>query len=243
MRRNPAIAAEGPGRKRGRGRGRGRSDHRRLHSLAPLLALALLLSVAACQRVPLADGLPDKLGCSSCHGSPANAAPPGAVNGDTSTNTIAVGAHQPHMLGSSLAGAVACSECHVVPTAMNGTDHPDPLGRVAPVVFGVLANKSPAEPAWDRKAKTCAGTYCHGATLRGGKERPPPVWTKVDGSQVQCDSCHGNPPGGTHPSDSRCEACHGDVVDAGGIVKNPSLHVNGIVELVTSNSMEGPVGE
>jgi predicted CxxxxCH...CXXCH cytochrome family protein len=206
--------------------------------LAILVAL-LWLWGSGCERIPLADGLPDKLGCSSCHGGSDNAAPPQAVNGDTGTETIAVGAHQPHMLGSSIAGPVACSECHIVPTIMNGTDHPDPLGRVAPVVFGVLGRKEPAAPVWDRNVKTCTNTYCHGSTLRGGKERPAPVWTRVDGSQVMCDSCHGNPPGDTHPNDDKCEACHGEVVSAGGVIKNPPLHVDGIVQVGSASRILG----
>jgi len=116
---------------------------------------------------------------------------------------------------------------------MDGTEHPDPLGRPAPVDFGVLARTDSASPVWDRTARTCAGTFCHGATLRGGKERPPPIWTRVDGSQLQCTSCHGNPPGGTHPQDNQCEGCHGDVVAAGGVIKDPSLHINGQIDLAS----------
>jgi predicted CxxxxCH...CXXCH cytochrome family protein len=196
------------------------------------LGIALFsLAAAACTRSPLADGLPAHTDCTGCHGQNNDPTPPPAVDGTFSMEHIGVGAHQVHMSGSKLAGPVACSECHVLPTVANGTDHPDPLGRPAPVVFGPLASRESAMPVWNRSALTCSGTYCHGTTLRGGNERPPPVWTRVDGSQLKCDSCHGNPPCCTHPQDNHCEDCHGDVVGAGGVITNPSLHVDGFVEI------------
>jgi predicted CxxxxCH...CXXCH cytochrome family protein len=191
----------------------------------------LVLAGAGCQRTPFADGLPSSTDCAGCHGQDGDPTPPRAVDGNTSTGSIGVGAHQAHMSGSSLAGPVACSECHVLPLVANGTDHPDPLGRPALVVFGPLATRLPADPVWDRSVRTCAGTYCHGSTLRGAAARHAPIWTRVDGSQVKCDGCHGNPPPPTHPEGTDCENCHGQVVAAGGIVKNPLLHVDGIVQV------------
>jgi len=49
----------------------GRSPHRLL------LAGVLLSCGLGCQRSPLSDGLPAEFDCSSCHGSPDNAAPRG----------------------------------------------------------------------------------------------------------------------------------------------------------------------
>jgi len=200
--------------------------------LAISFVLAFVSFVAAgCSRSVLDDGLPTNLDCTGCHGQNGDPTPPPAVDGTSSTESIGVGAHLPHMRGSLLAGPVACAECHVLPVQANGTDHPDPRGRPAAVVFGPLATRAPASPVWDRSLRTCRGTYCHGSTLRGGDVRPAPLWTRVDGSQVKCDSCHGNPPGDTHPQMNECEVCHGDVVSAGGVIKNPALHVNGIVEV------------
>jgi predicted CxxxxCH...CXXCH cytochrome family protein len=196
------------------------------------IAIAWLgLADAGCQRSPLSDGLPANTDCTGCHGRNGDPTPPPAVDGTTSTESIAVGAHLAHMRGSSLAGPVACVECHVLPSVANGTDHPDPMGRPAAMVFGALATKAPASPAWDRNARTCAGTYCHGATLRGGSARPAPVWTRVDGSYLKCDACHGNPPGDTHVQSNECEACHGDVVAASGVITNPLLHVDGNIQI------------
>jgi predicted CxxxxCH...CXXCH cytochrome family protein len=198
--------------------------------IAVVMAL-LSLSPIACDRSPLADGLPTNTDCTGCHGQEGDKTPPRAVNGSWSTESVGVGAHQSHMSGSALAGPVACVECHLLPLVANGTDHPDPLGRPAAVVFGVLGSKEPASPTWNRTSRTCSGTYCHGFTLRGGDLRPPPVWTRVDGSQLECDSCHGYPPGGTHPQDNQCEACHGDVVRADGSIKEPFLHVDGVIQV------------
>lgn len=201
---------------------------RRLGAAFALVALSL---AAGCSRAALRDGLPANVDCTGCHGQDGDPTPPVAVDGTSGTENIGVGAHQAHMRGSWLAGPVSCTECHVMPAEANGTDHPDPSGRPAAVVFGGLASEASARPVWDRDNRTCAGTYCHGATLRGGDVRPPPVWTRVDGSQLKCDSCHGNPPGETHPQMNECEICHGDVVSPGGVIKNPALHINGTVEV------------
>ena len=199
---------------------------------APLVVLLLVSAGSACRREPLGDGLPANLDCTGCHGQSGDPTPPPAVDGTSTTDSIGVGAHQPHMRGSALAGPVACDECHVLPLVADGTDHPDPRGRPAAVVWGLVATHDSASPVWERATRTCAGTYCHGSTLRGGSERPAPIWTRADGSQVKCDSCHGNPPGGSHPQDDRCELCHGEVVSAGGVITNPSLHVNGSLQMV-----------
>lgn len=193
--------------------------------------LLLSLLTVGCSRSRLSDGLPATTDCTGCHGQGTDPTPPPAVDGTTDTKAIAVGAHQAHMRGSDIAGPVECGECHILPMVANGTEHPDPWGRPAAVDFGNLAHWDSAGPVWDRETRTCAGTFCHGSTLRGGEDRPPPVWTRVDGSQIKCDSCHGNPPGESHPQDSQCEKCHSDV-SAGGVIKNPELHVNGKVELI-----------
>jgi len=67
--------------------------------------------------------------CTSCHGNPTGtgtvaAAPPTGTHAETATTTLAVGAHQTHLQGNAIAGPVACTECHTVPTSVlhaNGT--------------------------------------------------------------------------------------------------------------------------
>lgn len=211
---------------------RQRAKHLQLSaSVAPLGILFILMTGWCgwgCERTTLGDGLPDKTDCSSCHGRPADPAPPVALNGASSTTDLGVGAHQAHLVAGKVSGPVACTECHTVPTDV--LNHPDPLGRPAPVTFGPRASLSGAAPTWNRNAAACSNTYCHGSTLPESSSRKAPVWTKVDGSQRSCTACHGNPPGGSHPANGKCELCHGAVVSAGGVIKSLSLHVNGKVD-------------
>jgi len=82
---------------------------------------------------------------------------------------------------------------------------------------------------WD--GATCSGVYCHGAVLQPGGSNNHPTWTTVDGTQAACGTCHGLPPGGTHPSSSsQCETCHGEVIAAGHVFLRPELHIDGVVQ-------------
>ena len=85
------------------------------------VSVIALLSLAACSRSPLSDGLPANIDCTGCHGQNNDPTPPPAVDGTSSTEHIGVGAHLAHMRGSELAGPVACTECHILPPAANGT--------------------------------------------------------------------------------------------------------------------------
>jgi predicted CxxxxCH...CXXCH cytochrome family protein len=200
--------------------------------MARACVVLLVLSLASCSRTRLDDGLPATTDCTGCHGQKDDPTPPPAVNGSFDTHDIGVGAHATHMQDGEVSLSVGCLECHPMPMVADGTEHPDPLGRPATVLFGLIAHQGSANPVWDRKTRTCANTYCHGSTLRGAQDRPAPVWTQVDGSQLKCTACHGNPPGGTHPQDSQCEKCHGEVVAAGGVIKTRGQHVNGSVEVM-----------
>jgi predicted CxxxxCH...CXXCH cytochrome family protein len=204
--------------------------------LTQILAGILLLCGLGCQRSPLHDGLPAQLNCSSCHGGPDNSAPPLALDGATRTSDIGVGAHQAHMTGGSISAPVACEECHPVPTLMDGNSHPDPFSGPTLVEFGPLAQTGGAAPAWSRATGTCTNTYCHGATLVGSFTPTPPRWTKVDDSQIQCDSCHGISPadlGGSHPLHSAysCDTCHPRVVRADLTINHRNLHVDGQIDV------------
>ena len=88
---------------------------------------------------------------------------------------------------------------------------------------------------WDETAATCTN-YCHGATSQGGANIHP-RWTKVDGSQATCGSCHGLPPA-NHPAlatgtpVATCALCHPSTVKADGTIDAPGgKHVNGRVEM------------
>jgi predicted CxxxxCH...CXXCH cytochrome family protein len=166
------------------------------------------------------------LSCQSCHGGRGNAAPPVGTNGETATTTLAVGAHQAHVRDGSLHAALGCDACHPVP------DQPLHSDGAVTVAFGNLAQAGGASPTWARGGATCASTYCHGTTLAAGGVATTPVWTRVDGSQRTCDSCHGAPPstvaGRAHPLLSRCADCHPDTVRADGTIDVAGgKHING----------------
>lgn len=178
--------------------------------------------------------------CLTCHGSTANAAPPKDPSGNTATTSPGVGAHQQHLGLSTWHAEIACTECHVVPSkASYDPAVPTHLNGKDDLTWGKLAGAG----TFDAKSLTCAGTYCHGATLAvanaGGTVNRTPVWNQVNGTWDACGTtCHTNPPGGAHPAVSTCESCHGNVVASfvAGIppvvtFKDPSLHINGKVDL------------
>ncbi len=190
------------------------------------------------------DGNVDVIGdqaCDSCHGGGGVAAPPKDTTGGTTTNLRSVGAHRSHLGASTWRAPIACGECHKVPTSTTSLGHVDtPLP--AELTFGNLS----AGAVWN--GTTCSNAYCHGATLKsgvgsaGGKATRP-VWTVVDGSQSQCDSCHGAPPPAPHPTDADCGKCH-DTMTAGGglVIADPSRHIDGTLDVkngVACNSCHG----
>ncbi|MCA9665011.1 MAG: CxxxxCH/CxxCH domain-containing protein [Myxococcales bacterium] len=164
--------------------------------------------------------------CSRCHGGVANAAPPLSLSGLTATTERGVGAHQSHLRTSTWHAQILCSDCHVVPKNVTDPGHID-SALPAELTFSARAKSDGAQPTWD--GLTCAGAYCHGATLSGGTYNVP-IWTLVDGSQVVCGTCHGLPPTKNHPNNTNCSMCHGAVVDANRKIINPALHIDGKVD-------------
>lgn len=174
------------------------------------------------------------MGCTSCHGSAASSAPPRDLSGNTASTFLGVGAHQSHVLGTHrIAAPLDCTSCHEKPAAVSSSGHLDGTVQVTgytgsdpDLAAAVFA------PGWSRASASCSTSYCHGAGLGGGVV-PSPTWTRVDGSQAFCGSCHGLPPTG-HPalaagSDVRtCGACHPDTVkDDGAIDVAAGKHLNG----------------
>lgn len=176
------------------------------------------------------------LSCTSCHGdrTSGSPAPPVDTRGNTATTEVGVGAHEAHLQDGPVRVAVACTDCHVVPSSVghsNGT--PD-------LTFSALASAGGLSPRFDVTTATCASTYCHGSSLPGGSNTTP-QWTKVDGTQAACGTCHGVPPAETagHPyaaaSPSACARCHpGTVREDGSIDTAGGLHVDGAVEFQLS---------
>ncbi len=169
--------------------------------------------------------------CTSCHGSTSSIAPPHGTHGETATTTLAVGAHQSHLNDSAIRQAVACSECHLVPSS------PTHSNGVVDLTFGPLATTAGAQPSFDASQATCASTYCHGSTLNAGGSNTTPIWTRVDGTQAACGTCHGLPPPAStgHPTVTSglaaCVSCHPDTMNADGTVNVAGgKHMNGVVD-------------
>ena len=168
--------------------------------------------------------------CAGCHGGPANAAPPRSTTGAVETSDLAVGAHQSHVQDGPLALAIACQECHVVPTSVDEPSHQD--ASPAEITWGVVASGHGLAPQWDRESATCSEVYCHGATLSGGMNDSP-VWTTVDGSQAFCGTCHGLPPAPPHPANPNCRNCHQATIDENGALDVAGgKHVDGVADFV-----------
>ncbi|HEY7724121.1 MAG TPA: CxxxxCH/CxxCH domain-containing protein, partial [Anaeromyxobacteraceae bacterium] len=179
------------------------------------------------------------LACTTCHGDPARSgsdaggqalapAPPSDSTGAAASD--AVGAHQAHLASPSFSARVACGECHAGRIPVPGGElH---AGGTADVAFGALAaavlpgDARTVAPAWDAAGLTCSATYCHG-DFRNGSAANQPSWSG-GAAQAACGSCHGLPPGGTHPSGAACASCHPGF--AAGL-PDPLLHVDGNVDL------------
>jgi predicted CxxxxCH...CXXCH cytochrome family protein len=196
---------------------------------------------AQCHDRPLPGGgtLAWSVDCTMCHGGTDNptGAPPKGIWG-AALDPIRVGAHTSH-LASAIAPAMDCKVCHVKPANAFSDGHINSIPASeqprATVEFTGLASIG-VTPTWDRASRTCANTYCHGATVRGGSNKTPD-WTIVDGTQAACDTCHGAPPPYPHPAitggPSACNPCHSLTIDQAGAIIPPSAggkHLNGNLE-------------
>ncbi len=139
--------------------------------------------------------------------------------------TSGVGAHLAHTRDSFAGRALPCTECHA-PVCT-----PSPASNV---VFGALASRNGAQPAWDPATRTCSGVYCHGSTL--ANPVGPVTWTYVDVTIVrplsqQCVVCHGYPPRAPHEAATACNMCHASVAADGTVDLAGGLHPNGTVDV------------
>jgi predicted CxxxxCH...CXXCH cytochrome family protein len=147
--------------------------------------------------------------CSFCHGAksaasqagyafathPTWAAPPDDLNGRLLGSNLAArtGAHQAHLMGTTLSGQsyaqpFACGTCHAVPTDL--THISGSSARAAVSLAGAGQASLPSSlGTYDPASGSCA-TYCHGSTLSGGTV-PAPAWS---GALTQCNGCHGIAP-------------------------------------------------
>src|SRR3990172_96051 len=188
--------------------------------------------------------------CMLCHGGVSgHANPPKALNGDTLTTSLGVGAHMTHLYNTKWSAAVACSECHIdIGEEFNNPNHigANPDG-IAEITFGPLARDTingpiRPNPTWTRNTATCSSVYCHG-TFKAGNVDAVGIWTNA--SSVVCGTCHGNPTTGNptpgNPNNivpphfsfmtiNSCATCHETVINPQGQFINKDKHVNGDVD-------------
>ena len=75
-------------------------------------------------------------------------------------------------------------------------------------------------------AGTCSNTYCHGNFQNGAAANAPSWLGGV--AAASCGSCHGLPPGGTHPASTSCDSCHAGYTTT---TVNAANHLNGAVDV------------
>ena len=184
-------------------------------------------------RPPNAD---PQAGCAiACHGADTNGAPPKAIAGSTDTTATGVGAHQAHLVASPAWHLkVECADCHVVPAEVGSPGHIDGDNK-AEVIFSARAGATGS--SWN--GTTCT-SGCHGKAAWGGSN-PTPTWTRVDGTQSTCGSCHGLPPPAPHPTvvGTNCAPCHPTMEENTLTFRDPSSHINGVVDVVSQAATGG----
>jgi predicted CxxxxCH...CXXCH cytochrome family protein len=192
-------------------------------------------SCAMCHDTALPAGVASwKVNCVGCHGGTGNqtGAPPRTTWGN-SADAVRTGAHTTHVAGNARSPAFDCNVCHVKPADALAAGHIDST-PTAELTWGGLAVTGGAAPTWNRTAATCSNTYCHGR-FNNGNATAAPVWTGTN--QGACGSCHGLPPGGTHPAVGTalagCSACHNQTMTAAGALIAPSAggkHLDGLIQ-------------
>lgn len=174
----------------------------------------------------------DAGGCTDCHGSGDDPAPPVDLAGNTSIAALGVGAHQAHLGGGSSSRALACAECHSVPATVDAPGHADDALPAEVALTGV-ATTGGRTPVWDRTLTTCSESWCHAPSP--ASSAPSPSW--IEGGPLACTSCHGAPPAPPHPQMTDCSRCHGEVVSADDVTMlDASRHVDGVVDVTFDTS-------
>lgn len=182
------------------------------------------------ERPPLVD---PQAGCAlACHGTELGNAPPRGLGGITETTARGVGAHASHVgFIATFHRQVRCDDCHAVPATVAAPGHLD-ASPGAELIFSAIAGP---DATYDGATCTVA---CHGSAALGGA-LPVPVWTRVDGTQATCGSCHGAPPPAPHPDDARCATCHPTMEEDNVTFRDPARHIDGIVDVVAADATGG----
>ncbi len=188
--------------------------------------------------------------CNTCHGSftnPQRIAPPRDLSGNIFTDVKTVGAHAKHLYDNIIGARVFCSNCHNVPSAVYTEGHIDDTPGAEVLLKNLATFNAASNAQYDPETATCSNTYCHGnfefyrdstsAENRFAYTAEKMVglnktvsWTKVDGTEAECGSCHGLPPEGhIQVPLSSCYSCHQGVIDQDGNIIDKTKHVNGVL--------------
>ena len=175
--------------------------------------------------------------CTYCHGGLDNSlgAPPEDLHDAAAASLPTVGAHTEHVTQTDHP-AWSCTQCHVQPDDVLATNH---VFDATPVVAEVTLAAG-LSPSGSYSSGACINLYCHGYLAQdngSASDFTTPIST--------CNACHpdrsssqqqwDNQMGGKHKKHLDdgvgCSGCHLDVVDDNQVIIDPSLHVNGSVEI------------
>jgi len=202
----------------------------------------------SCNKCHTNPGGPEA--CNTCHGNfsnPSLIAPPVDRNRKTDVTLASVGAHSSHLINLKIGAVVKCSDCHVVPTALNSPGHIDSTPKAEIILTAKYSDYQNSNGSYDAGTNKCSNTYCHGnfsfskaasqwsfayTAEKMEGENFQPTWNKVDGTQAVCGSCHGLPPKGHIAADLKaCATCHQGVVDEYGKIIDKTKHMNGKIDV------------
>ncbi|MDT8442095.1 MAG: CxxxxCH/CxxCH domain-containing protein [Desulfuromonadales bacterium] len=168
----------------------------------------------------------------SCHddGTGALAATPtwGMANNDCSACHATIpntGSHAKHVTTQTVSAAIGCGDCHgtAVQGATAPAGHLDGNLDVFATAAGDLGYPQDVAKG-GAPYDSCSTAYCHS----DGKGAFQTVTWGV--TLTGCNSCHGYPPAGGHPTSNDCVACHTNVNATNDGFVDINLHINGSVE-------------
>lgn len=149
--------------------------------------------------------------------------------------------HKTHVLGGAGSEVkLECVSCHVMPDSFDDPRHIDSTPGAEVVLNSTLASTvtkgKVGDPTFTPASTSCSNTYCHGNFTNGNNA------TVSYGQQngAACGTCHGNPttgnplPKAPHPQLETCSTCHPTVVDANKNIIDKKLHINGKLNVFTS---------
>jgi predicted CxxxxCH...CXXCH cytochrome family protein len=176
--------------------------------------------------------------CIFCHGGEENntGAPPRDISNETVSELLSFPPHTRHVTTGWSEG-FDCVQCHTKPTDLLSLGHIF-VGDSTPGEAEVNFGEGLSAAASFNGNGSCSNLYCHG---NGQGDNGSVLSTATD---LSCSSCHPDASSerddwktmsGEHEEHMRrgavCAQCHGATVDATQNVIDPSLHVNGSVQL------------